>query len=348
MDVFNAYLEGAERELAIETAREDVEFSRYMTMLEMVDLHHAQLVREAEFKVFSEGGTYDDYMYLLEEANKETAAKKNGIFASIFTAIGQLIQNIANLIAGIFTGGKSNLDPNANVQLTSEDQESLGIIDKVKNIIPNFVNDITTGNYKKAIQDVAPIATILAGVGVGAGVATELMNKPPKNVKGEELNQDAAESNGIFNALKKGYTFIQSELPTLSEGSQEKKDATECAKYLKQAFSLINEPIATIFGKINSLKNAAATTANGQVAQAPTQPQQNQPTPEQMAKRVPMADRVKAGGTLDAATRQAAGIESADDTISIEQSIFGELFTENSDDAFDVDNELAKLYEEIM
>ena len=76
-DIYNGYLTGFERELAIEDAEIDNTFSRFDTMWEMVNLEYEQNIRDAELKVFKENGTYDDLLYLYQEAENAAAEKKH-------------------------------------------------------------------------------------------------------------------------------------------------------------------------------------------------------------------------------------------------------------------------------
>ena len=59
-NVYNGYLTGIERDMAIEEAQMENAISRLDTMWEMVNLEYEQNIRDAELKVFSESGTYDD------------------------------------------------------------------------------------------------------------------------------------------------------------------------------------------------------------------------------------------------------------------------------------------------
>ena len=57
-EIFNSHLSGYEREMAIQEAEYDTLFAKATMMLEMVDMQLEQNIREAELKVFKEGGTY--------------------------------------------------------------------------------------------------------------------------------------------------------------------------------------------------------------------------------------------------------------------------------------------------
>ena len=86
MNVFEHYLEGAEREAYIEEFTFENNMARLDTLYEMTNLQLSQMYRDAELKVLTECGTYDDFQYLIEEADKEVAPQKMGILESILNA----------------------------------------------------------------------------------------------------------------------------------------------------------------------------------------------------------------------------------------------------------------------
>ena len=84
MSIFNEYLTGIDRELAIEESAFDTEFSKLQTMYEMCNLQLAQMHKDAELKVLTESGTYDDLTYLLQEADAEVAGQRKNILQHYF------------------------------------------------------------------------------------------------------------------------------------------------------------------------------------------------------------------------------------------------------------------------
>lgn len=101
-EIFNSHLSGYEREMAIQEAEYDTLFAKATMMLEMVDMQLEQNIREAELKVFKEGGTYDDYEYLVQEADEEAGEQKKGVFATIIEAIRTLFQKIGDALSRLF------------------------------------------------------------------------------------------------------------------------------------------------------------------------------------------------------------------------------------------------------
>ena len=101
MSIYNDYLTGIEREYEIESFSLENEFNKYNTLFEMTDLQLTQMYNDAETKVFSEGGTYDDLTFLYTEADAEVSGKRQSILSSIFSAITKFFTAIGEKIKKI-------------------------------------------------------------------------------------------------------------------------------------------------------------------------------------------------------------------------------------------------------
>ena len=101
-DIYEGYLSPEERKAAIADAKLDALFERCHMMYEMVQLQYEQNVREAELKVLTEGGTYDDLAYLIEEAGEEAADKKKGLISTLIDGIISLFKQIGESIRKLF------------------------------------------------------------------------------------------------------------------------------------------------------------------------------------------------------------------------------------------------------
>ena len=82
-DIFKSYLSEDERAVAIEESTYEIQMAKLNAMYEMVDKNLELNMLEAEAKVLTESGTYDDLDYLYEEANAEAVEKKKGIIGKI-------------------------------------------------------------------------------------------------------------------------------------------------------------------------------------------------------------------------------------------------------------------------
>ena len=63
-------------------------------MMEMVDYKYRMNKLNAEIKVLTENGTYDDLMYLYEEAENEQKEEKKGVISTVIDAIKTVINTI--------------------------------------------------------------------------------------------------------------------------------------------------------------------------------------------------------------------------------------------------------------
>lgn len=101
-DIYEGYLSPRERKEAIADAKLDALFERCNMMYEMVQLQYEQNVREAELKVLTECGTYDDLAYLIEEAGEEAADKKKGLIGTLIDGIISLFKQLGESIRKLF------------------------------------------------------------------------------------------------------------------------------------------------------------------------------------------------------------------------------------------------------
>ena len=164
--IFNSYLVGDERAEAIAEAKSELEFAEAEMMYEMVEMELQQNLREAELKVFSEGGTYGDFQYLVEEAEAEANEKKTGILKTIWNSILSILKKIGEKLASI------NVEPgdeNTEVDVDEEDvQENNRLVEAGKQL-DEAMNESNKGNFIGAAKIIGGIA--IAGAAAGAAVA---------------------------------------------------------------------------------------------------------------------------------------------------------------------------------
>jgi hypothetical protein len=100
IDDFNAYIN-----------KYVVETSSLCMALDMIEMSHEDMIRRANYKLTCESGTYEDALYLYEEANKETSSKQDGILTRLFKWIGDALKKIQTFLFGTKDDeGKTNLD----------------------------------------------------------------------------------------------------------------------------------------------------------------------------------------------------------------------------------------------
>lgn len=173
--VYNAFLSDEERLIAVESAREELQFARYNTMLEMIDQKLELNKKAAELKVLEESGTYEDLEYLYTEAENEAGQEKTGVIQSICNAIKTVIQSITNAIKNFFNKNKTNADAQVEVDATEYDNSNKLINGwgKVKSAL-----NLPDNNSDKFTK----IITAVGGL-VGSFVVVQGANKVYKKVK---------------------------------------------------------------------------------------------------------------------------------------------------------------------
>ena len=173
--IFNSYLVGDERAEAIAEARIDLVFAKADMMFEMVEMRLQQNLREAELKVFSEGGTYGDFQYLVEEAENEANEKKQGIIATLWNAIKSVLKKIGEKLASI------NVEPgdeNTEVDVDEEDiKTNNAILDAVDKKLPGVEEAVKKRDLSGALKLAGEIAVAGAAVAAGAAVVTKKVTK---------------------------------------------------------------------------------------------------------------------------------------------------------------------------
>lgn len=256
MSIYNEYLTGAERELAIEASTFDVEISRLFTMLEMVDLQYDQMVKDAELKVLTESGTYDDLTYLITEAEAEVGTQKKGIFSQIISAIGQLFASIGKKLREIFGLGDANLI----VEAPKEEVEKHKQLSSCVSEIQSGVAKIRSGDWSgaktifDAIKNKIPkIAAISAGAAAGGALLY-------KYKKGD--------LNNIMTTLQNDVNNLQTNLEEMKKKADEGNGVMDSIKSAALGIGLgvvstLSKSILTFSGNISSFITAAVNKAKG-------------------------------------------------------------------------------------
>lgn len=82
------------------TSRFELETDSLFMALEMCDMRHDDMIRRANYKIFCESGTYEDALYLYEEANAETNEQKEGIITRIVNWITEQLAKLKTFLFG--------------------------------------------------------------------------------------------------------------------------------------------------------------------------------------------------------------------------------------------------------
>lgn len=184
-------LTGLEREFVIESAKLDISMDKLNVLYEAVCSTLNANYREAELKVYSENGTYEDLAMLYTEAEKEAAGKQRSLLGSMLKIIGDLCDKIKNFIVNIFTKkvqkSPDELEVNEEEYNTLKSTQSFG--DMVKGGLANIKN--TSKKTLETLRDNIKehkIFAAVAGIGVAAaGAAAGAAIHHTKKVKKSEV-----------------------------------------------------------------------------------------------------------------------------------------------------------------
>lgn len=173
--IYNAYLEGEDRDFAIMEAESNMIFNKLFAMLEMVDMRLELNKEAAEYKVLKESGTYEDLQYLYTEAENEANQEKQGIIQTIIDAVKNIISAISNGIKNFF-GKHKNDNPNETVEVDGEAWDKASKIQSAWNKISAAFSD-----PKNALKLIAEGVALIGGL-------TFVGNKVVKKVKRSDYN----------------------------------------------------------------------------------------------------------------------------------------------------------------
>ena len=127
--IYEQYVTGEDRELMILEREHELTQEKINFMLETVERQRDLNKREAEFVVLKENGTYDDLMYLYQEADEEAKKNKRGILETILAGIQSIINTIGEALANF--GKRVAQNPNEEVEV-SQDQIDAAELVKTK------------------------------------------------------------------------------------------------------------------------------------------------------------------------------------------------------------------------
>lgn len=189
-------LTGLEREFVIESTKLDISMDKLNVLYEAVCSTLNANYREAELKVYSENGTYEDLAMLYTEAEKEASGKQRSILGSMLKFIGDLCDKIRNFIVNIFTK-KVQKSPSDEFEVNEEEYNTLkstkSFGDMVKGGLSNVMNtpkktlENLRDNIKKHKIFAAVAGVGAAAAGVAAGAAIHHKNHNTKKVKKSEV-----------------------------------------------------------------------------------------------------------------------------------------------------------------
>ena len=248
-DIFKSYLSEEERAIAIEESKYEIQMAKLNAMYEMVDKNLELNMLEAEAKVLTESGTYDDLDYLYEEANKEATEKKEGIISKIIGVVKQIWQAITNTITNFFSKnkvgeGEAEVDENDEKRVNALN----GVWGKIK-LVLNFVRN----NGAKIAMGVAAIGTLILGGLELFGKKGKKVKRPSSVVKGwiQSIKSKAGEVNSALKSAIAGDEDHKKALEILSTVGEKLKDWVTSLTSALGSVMVLNKVISPKEGKEN-------------------------------------------------------------------------------------------------
>lgn len=188
----------------------DITFMELDVMMEMVEYKYRMNKLNAKIKVLTENGTYDDLMYLYEEAENEQKEEKQGVISSIIEAIKSIISSITETIKGFFNKNKDK-DKNEEIEVNGEDfkntENFIKDFETVKNKIanPGSINEDDEENVESSLNNLLKyLAFGGAGAAAVAGAATMIkITRAKQEETGEKLNGINSFFSGIIDTMGK-------------------------------------------------------------------------------------------------------------------------------------------------
>ena len=262
MSIFNEYLTGIDRELAIEESAFNTEFAKLETMYEMCNLQLAQMHRDAELKVLTESGTYDDLTYLIIEAENEVGQQKQGIISKIIDAIGRLFSAIGNKLQSIFGKG----DANTIVEGPADTVEKANALITAINNADSGVSKLRNGDASGALDLLKAIK--IPAIIAGGAVATNAAVKKYKKGKLDGIVKKVQDS---FNKLKSNFETAKSKILGTKDANN------QSLNIIQKIGSAVNGFVGTITSAITKAITKVTGGENKEETPAEENKEENKP-----------------------------------------------------------------------
>ena len=223
--IYYGYMTESQREDFIIESTLENEFNKLQMLFEMRCMQYEQNCRDAELKVLSEGGTYDDLAYLIGVATMEAQEQGEGIIAKMINWIKTQWSKLTAKIKKILGLG----NPDEQIEVPQEEFNAIKNFANKCNELSSVGSDISAGRFGEAAGKIAKVAGIAIGV-AGAGVAGVTMVKVARgdcqavakileNIKTNVIQP-------IINLIEGFQNGLKSESVTITEGNENKAETT--------------------------------------------------------------------------------------------------------------------------
>ena len=333
-DIFYGHLSDTERELAICESKFDIDLKKAELMSLYAEKMNEIKEMEAELRVLTEGGTYDDLVAYYEAEAEENNDKKESAISAFIQAISDFINGIITSIGNLFKSpedkAKEDALKNANGDVTIVDAKK-AIFAPFGNALATFKNTFSKepteqeaeqagksiNDYidkaQEALDNFLPTANLIGTAGgimhvtaVAHSSFKYWQNEMPTiklSISEAATNVRSAVTGGLSNMLKTVETFTGLNEPSNSKAAAVYNNAkAKIEGFIKGAKKIV-EPIKgfidALFGFAGKNKDAKKTDGNAdQNANANADGTQNAGT---------NASGTNTSGTPNTNTNQTAG-----------------------------------------
>lgn len=273
-DTLFTYDNEFEQAFAVAESALELEMARCEMAYEYAENLYNVKIAEADLKVMNESGTYDDLGALYEDAAATTGEKKQGVVASIFTAIRNFIANIFSSIAKLFGKKDEETINNAiksgqitDVQVDTDPEKATNLIVQAWNQMKKFISPAFTkdnGNGERVFSIARTLTTGLAAVGFAVG-AKKGAPKLAKKIKGSKLYD-------CYRKLKGTAKDVGSSAEDMEKANMNPENKQALGMSVKEFASLVGKTIMIVGGDLKGAIGKGASTAASKVKGAAAKP----------------------------------------------------------------------------
>ncbi len=222
--IYEGYLDESERTMALAEASDSNMLTKFLAMYETIELRHECALSDIHLKLLTEGGTYDDYVYLINEANDNAAEETRQVDNKFITWLHGIITAIGNFFKAIF-----NIRDDATIEVDQNDITFMDTVSALSIPVAGIAQNLGKGDATGALKNLndlshvmsshkAKLLAIAGGVGViaASGITVVLAgNKAKQDMQNASKFSIACEK--ILGVIINGKNAVVDKLKVLWE-----------------------------------------------------------------------------------------------------------------------------------
>ena len=197
----NIFYPNTYTDLELECIKSDIYTEKLNILYEAVKNVLNSNYMEAELKVYTENGTYNDLSMLYIEAKEDADKQKTGIIGTLINTIKNLCKKIKNFFINIF-GKKKDSIPD-QVKISKEDNNKIDTFNEVCDTVKPLLNGNVAEDELKEKSAFCTKKLALIGGGAIAATGISAVVVVNKNTIIEKLNKLFNNTNEIDSGLEK-------------------------------------------------------------------------------------------------------------------------------------------------